>query len=67
MLPMSNDQVPPEMLKLIASRLRPACPDIPKDEFESLVVDVARVKMKYDRDRFASFHERAERDSARIL
>jgi hypothetical protein len=28
--------------------LRPACPDIPDDEFARLVQDMARIKLKYD-------------------
>ena len=51
MLP--NDNISLEMLELISARLRPACPDIPEAEFQRLVQDVARVKLKYDYDRFA--------------
>jgi hypothetical protein len=45
----ANDQISSEILTSIARRLRPSCPDIPEVEFQSLVLDVARVKVKYDR------------------
>ena len=47
-----SDAIPLEVLTAIAKRLRPACPDIPEAEFQSLVYDVARVKIKYDVDKF---------------
>lgn len=43
-----QSEVTPELLKVIAARLRPVCPDIPDDEFQELVIDVARFRMKYD-------------------
>jgi hypothetical protein len=46
------------MLMYIADRLRPVCPDVPEDEFERLVVDVATVTLKYDRDAFANLVQR---------
>jgi hypothetical protein len=49
-----NDKISVEMPELISARLRPACPDIPEAEFQRLVQDVARVKLKYDYDRFAT-------------
>ena len=49
-----NDEISLELLELISARLRPACPDIPEAEFQRLVQDVARVKLKYDSDRFAT-------------
>lgn len=48
-----NDTALPELRQSIAERLRPVCPDIPQEEFERLVEDVARVKTKYDEDPFA--------------
>ena len=54
-MPTSPDKhISPEMLALITARLRPVCPDIPALEFEGLVRDVALMKMKYDREKFAS-------------
>jgi hypothetical protein len=52
---MSNptDQITPEMLDYIAARLRPVCPDIPESEFELLVLDVARVKLQSEGDKYA--------------
>lgn len=44
----TDDNVAPEMIALIAKRLRPICPDIPQGEFDHLVLDVARLKVKYD-------------------
>ena len=44
----SNDVLPPGLLQQITTRLRPACPSIPEDEFALLVEEVARVKLKYD-------------------
>lgn len=49
-----SDEISSEMLTLIAARLRPVCPDIPEVEFQHLVRDVARVKVKYDADAFMS-------------
>jgi hypothetical protein len=49
-----DSHISPELLALIAARLRPVCPDIPELEFERLVRDVARVTTKYDRDKFAA-------------
>jgi hypothetical protein len=46
--------LPQELLRQIANRLRPVCPDIPEDEFTRLVEDVARVKLKYDADENAA-------------
>jgi hypothetical protein len=43
----TND-VAPEMLALIAKRLRPVCPSIPQEEFDNLVLDVARLRAKYE-------------------
>jgi hypothetical protein len=48
-----NDQITPEMLDYIATRLRPVCPDIPESEFELLVLDVARVKLQSEGDKYA--------------
>jgi hypothetical protein len=48
-----NDEISAEMLEGIAVRLRPACPDIPEVEFQRLVLDVARTKVKNGYDRFA--------------
>ncbi|HEY2851867.1 MAG TPA: hypothetical protein VGJ18_03425 [Gemmatimonadaceae bacterium] len=45
----ANDEISSDILTSIASRLRPSCPNIPEGEFQSLVLDVARVKAKYDR------------------
>ena len=45
--------LPQDLIRLIADRLRPVCPDIPEDEFTRLVEDVARVKLKYDGDEIA--------------
>jgi len=53
-----HDEISPEMLALISSRLRPACPDIPEGEFERLVRNVARIRTKYDSDRFVSLASR---------
>lgn len=47
-----DNEISPEIMELVAARLRPACPDIPEVEFQGLVRDVARVKVKYDYDRF---------------
>lgn len=47
-----------EMLEIIAARVRPACPDIPDDEFRDLVLEIARVKLKYDGDKFAAVARR---------
>jgi hypothetical protein len=44
----SNDDLPPALLQQITTTLRPACPDIPDDEFARLVQDMARIKLKYD-------------------
>jgi hypothetical protein len=49
----SNDGLPPELLQQIATRLRAVCAGVPDDEFARLVEDVARVKLKYEEDRFA--------------
>lgn len=54
--PMSTttyDEISAEMLEVVAVRLRPACPDIPEAEFQRLVLDVARTKVKSGYDRFA--------------
>jgi hypothetical protein len=48
-----DHEISPETLALVAARLRPACPDIPEAEFQRIVRDVARVKAKYNYDRFA--------------
>jgi hypothetical protein len=45
-----DERVPPELLKSIAKRLRPSCPDFPSDQFERLVWDVARFKVKHAND-----------------
>lgn len=42
--------LPQDLIRQIATRLRPVVPDIPEDEFNRLVEDVARVKLKYDGD-----------------
>ena len=51
----ANDQIPAEILTSIAKRLRPSCPNIPEVEFQSLVLDVARLKVKYDLRNAAAF------------
>jgi hypothetical protein len=45
-----GDGVTPEMIALITKRLRPICPNIPQEEFDRLVLDVAHFKVKYDDD-----------------
>jgi hypothetical protein len=52
-----NEDLPPELVRRIAARLRPVCPNTPDDEFRRLVHDVARVKLKYDGDQFAALLE----------
>jgi hypothetical protein len=60
----SNGRLPAELLQQIASRLRPACPSIPDDEFARLVEEVARIKLKYDGDTVAGDVQRkAERQT----
>ena len=49
----SNGSLPPELLQQIATRLRPACPSIPDDEFARLVEEVALLKLKSDGDGIA--------------
>ena len=62
MTSISNDRVPngdlpPNLVRRIAARLRPVCPNTPDDDFVRLVHDVARVKLKYDGDQFADLLE----------
>ena len=63
-----NEDLPPDLLRRIAARLRPVCPNIPDDDFVRLVRDVARVKLKYDGDQFADLLEHATNaESARKI
>lgn len=62
-MPTGNENgITSEILDQIAARLRPACPDIPESEFQLLVIDVARAKVKTQSDTFA---HPATRDTAR--
>jgi hypothetical protein len=60
-----NEQIPPEILTAIAKRLRPSCPNIPEAEFQSLILDVARVKVKYDARNVADLAHFEDSESGR--
>jgi hypothetical protein len=61
----SGDGLRPDLFQEIASRLRAVCPDIPDDEFASLVEDVARAARKYDGDASAGLLGHIEPENAR--
>ena len=39
--------LPEDLLRQIASRVRPACPDIPEDVFRQLVEELAMIRLRH--------------------
>jgi len=61
----SGDGLRPQLFQEISTRLRAVCPDIPDDEFVSLVEDVAHMARKYGGDRSADLAGHIEPENAR--